>query len=89
MTEHTWAQVRMTLSKLFFGIFLIWITMKLGVDTGLVTGVDAELWILMAVAHLAETLGFDPVLLGELLCLVLSAITWPLRRTLPHTYNLT
>lgn len=61
-------------------------------DTGLVTGVDAGLWILMAkngdgpqnVADLADTLGFDPVLLGELLCLVLSAITRPLHRALPH-----
>lgn len=62
-------------------------------DTGLVTGVDAGLWKLMAqngdgpqnVADLAETLGFDPVLLGELLCLVLPAITWPLRCTVhPH-----
>lgn len=51
-------------------------------DTGLVTGVDAGLWILMAkngdgpqnVADLADTLGFDPVLLGESLCLVSTAI---------------
>ncbi|KAH8775295.1 S-adenosyl-L-methionine-dependent methyltransferase [Diaporthe sp. PMI_573] len=55
MTKHTWAQ--------------------LGVDTGLVTGVDAGLWILMAkngdgpqkVTDLADTLGFDPVLLGRLM----------------------
>lgn len=48
--------------------------MKLGVDTGLVTGVDAGLWILMArngdgpqnVSDLADKLDFDPVLLGEL-----------------------
>ena len=47
-------------------------------DTALVTGVDAGLWILMAkngdgpqnVADLADTLGFDSVLLGELICLV-------------------
>lgn len=71
--------------------------MKLGVDTGLVTGVDAGLWILMAkngdgpqnVSDLAEKLGFDPVLLGELLCLVSLTITCPLRRKRPHTYNLT
>lgn len=53
--------------------------MKLGVDTGLVTGVDAGLWILMAkngdgpqnVSDLADKLDFDPVLLGESICLVL------------------
>lgn len=64
-------------------MFLTWTTIKLGVDTGLVTGIDAGLWVLMAkngdgpqnVADLAETLGFDPVLLGELLCLILSSIT--------------
>lgn len=40
------------------------------------------------VSDLAEKLGFDPVLLGELLRLVLSTITCLLRRKCPHTYNL-